>query len=126
MQQVHGFAIVAAIFSASLADANIAPKLSSEALFKRADIVAVVRVTSEFTGQLSGSVGPFRCWNATSVMPQKGDHDPDMVICLSGISERNPPAPHIGQMYQVYLQRSSSGALFPITKDSWSAAQASP
>lgn len=107
------------MFVTSPTAANLVPKLSPVALFKRADIVAIVRVTSVFTRQLAGGVEKFGCWNATTLRSRKGAIEPDIVMCLGGIAENNPPAPRVGQTYEVYLQRSPSGAWFPTTRDSW-------
>jgi hypothetical protein len=119
MHVCRSFALVATIAVASPVRANVVPKLSPEMMLAQADVAGVVRVTGRFTGQSPARAAQSECWNAIPITLQKGTGDPPMVICLREISEVDPPALQVGQTYQVYLSRSPSGILLPITKDSW-------
>jgi len=99
---------------ASLLCANAVPT-TPEALTKRADLVADVRV-SELGISLRVPGGTLvTCLHAEINQVLKGVEEKELTVCETGIAESEPPKPQLGRRYRMYLMKGWVGTYAPFS-----------
>ena len=93
---------------ASLLCANAVPT-TPEALTKRADLVADVRVSALGISLRLQDGQSEPCLHAEIDHVLKGVEEGQITVCETGIAEFQPPTPQLGRRYRMYLVKEVDG-----------------
>jgi hypothetical protein len=85
-----------------------------EELTANADLVADVTV-SRLDVRVSLPDDSLSCFRALVTRRSKGASDPEITVCMTNVSEMNPPPPKLGRRYTMYLSRSPYGIYLPFS-----------